>query len=224
VFALENLVDCLSSVVVLWRFFTPSRKVDEEVEGKLRSREKRASVAISFILVLLGIVIIGAASNDIKKGAGEEFDSDAALIISVLSIPIFLVMTVFKFHYANKLDSASLYKDGICSLLGTVLATALFLNTIIIEYSPEAWWTDPLIALVAGFASFFYGLQAIYAAKVKEDLPIFTLRWWASSQGDGSDEFTGMPADKRGEVKDSSDADNIHGNEEDGEMVDAAIV
>jgi divalent metal cation (Fe/Co/Zn/Cd) transporter len=211
VFALENLVDFMSSVVVLWRFFAPSWKVDEEVEGKLKSREKRASVAISFILVLLGFFIIGAASNDIRKGAGEDFDLDAAIIISVLSIPIFSTMTVFKFHYSSKLDSASLYKDGICSMLGTVLATALFINTLIIENSQDAWWTDPLIALVAGFACFFYGLNSIYAAKVKEDLPIFTMQWWASSQGDGSEDFTGMPAKKRDEVKDV-------------EMVDAPIV
>jgi divalent metal cation (Fe/Co/Zn/Cd) transporter len=220
VFALENLVDFLSSMVVLWRFFAPS-KVDEQIEGKLRRREKRASVAISFILVLLGIVVIGAAFNDLKKGEGEEHDLDAAIVISFFSIPIFLVMTVFKFHYSNKLDSASLYKDGICSLLGTVLATALYINTMIIEHSPEAWWMDPIIALVAGFASLVYGAQAVYTAKVKDDLPIFTLHWWASSQGDGSDETTGMPTDK---VTDPSGVDNVYGNEEDGEMVDTEVV
>jgi len=43
-FALENIVDLLSSSVVLWRFYAPSGS-DEAQLAKLQAREERANVS-----------------------------------------------------------------------------------------------------------------------------------------------------------------------------------
>lgn len=171
--------------MVLWRFFAPQWNISAELEAKLQRREQRASVGISFILVLLGFVVFVASISDFVKGAMEEMDLAAALAISFLSIPVFLGLTVFKFQYAQKLQSDSLYKDGICSLLGTVLALALFINTLILQSNPSAWWTDPLIALLLGLVAMVYGIYTLHQFSAKDKLPIFSPTWWASSQGDG---------------------------------------
>jgi len=190
VYGLENAVDFLSSVVVLWRFFAPA-SVSPELERKLHRREKRASMAISFILVMLGIGIIGAAAADIARGQEDPDDLKKVIAISFISLLVFGVLAALKFRYARALDSASLYKDGICSLIGTILAGALFINTLIIEKVPEAWWIDPLVALACGVASMIIGFHALYVAKVRDGLPIFTCQWWFTSQGDGMDERSG---------------------------------
>jgi divalent metal cation (Fe/Co/Zn/Cd) transporter len=145
-YGLENCVDFLSSVVVLWRFYCPHS--DPELEKRLARREKRASIAISLILGLLGIGILGAAIDDILKGAEDTEKLRLVLIVSSVSIIVFGVLTVIKFHYSGMLQSASLHKDGICSLIGTVLSAALFSNTLIIDNVPGAWWIDPLVALL----------------------------------------------------------------------------
>lgn len=44
-FGVENSVDFLSSVIVLWRFFVP-HGLTEAVEKKLQKREDRASLAM----------------------------------------------------------------------------------------------------------------------------------------------------------------------------------
>lgn len=44
-FALENIVDLLSSSVVLWRFYAPSGS-DEAQLAKLQAREERANVSV----------------------------------------------------------------------------------------------------------------------------------------------------------------------------------
>ena len=192
VFGLENCVDFLSSAVVLWRFFAPS-KVDPVLEEKLNRREKRASIAISFILIFLGVVVIGTAIDDYTRGQENPDQLDEILAVSFFSVLIFGTLAGFKFHYANCLDSASLYKDGLCSLIGTILAGTLFVNTMIIRENSDFWWIDPLVSLLCGIGSVLLGSYHLYVARRKDNLPIFSLQWWAMSQGDGTDERSGRP-------------------------------
>lgn len=190
VFGLENCVDFLSSVVVLWRFYCPG-EITKAREEFLQKREKRASMAISFILVLLGVGVMAAAADDLSGGAEPNDELNVVLVIATVSVFIFGALTLVKFRYADKLSSASLYKDGQCSLIGTVLAIGLFSTTFIIEAAPNVWWLDPVFALVCGFVALIMGLHAIVVASCFQGLPIFSPHWWFVSQGDGMDEIAG---------------------------------
>jgi hypothetical protein len=106
--------------------------------------------------------------------------------IAFSSILIFGTLAIFKFHYANKLDSSSLYKDGVCSLIGTVLAIALFVNTLIIRANPQVWWLDPLVAMMCGFAALLFGIQSLLVLCM-QGVPICRLSWWFMSRGDGNE-------------------------------------
>lgn len=185
-FGLENCVDLFSSVVVLWRFFIPG-ELTKELEDHLQKREERASMAISFILVLLGIFVMGGAFDALVSGSEDETDMSLVLGISFCSIFVFGFLTALKFQYSKKLDSPSLHKDGLCSLLGTILSTALFVNTLIIEKFPETWYLDPAVSLLCGLAAAVLGIQAIYYAK-KSGIPVFSAQWWMVSQGSGNKE------------------------------------
>ena len=174
VLALENCVDFLSSAVVLWRFFAPSG-VTEQLEVELKGREEHASRAINMILVVLGVGIWITAIQDLLRGQEETSSQEqrTALIISFCSLVIFGFLTAVKFRYAKVLDSPSLYKDGICSMIGTTLSASLFIDTLIIKGAASAWWIDPVVAIGCGFVSFGYGIKALYKAKyeMKEDMP-----------------------------------------------------
>lgn len=170
--------------MVLWRFFIPGT-LTKELEEHLNKREERASMAISFILVLLGVFVMGGAIDALVSGPEDEYDMSLVLVISFVSIFVFGLLTLFKFQYSKLLDSPSLHKDGLCSLLGTILSTALFVNTLIIEKFPSTWYLDPVVSLLCGFAAAILGIQGIYAAK-KSGLPIFSAEWWMMSQGTGS--------------------------------------
>ncbi|KAG7353878.1 hypothetical protein IV203_003233 [Nitzschia inconspicua] len=196
VFGLENLVDLLSSVVVLWRFFSIG-KLTPEREELLKSREIRASTAISFVLLLLGLFVIAASLWDLKNGDDENQIEKLILGISFVSILAFGTMTIFKFHYASALDSSSLHKDGVCSFIGTVLSCALFVNFFIIQHYPQLSWLDAAVAMVLGFVALLYGIQSIIALR-KRKVPICSLSWWFMSRGDGkeaSDPSTRPPSE-----------------------------
>lgn len=182
VLGLENVVDFLSSAAVLWRFFAPSSIVTKETEAKLDAREQRASVAISMILVILGVATLITAICDLSRGQEDspsEQQQTAALAISLVSFFLFGVLTVIKFRYAKAFQSPSLYKDGICSTVGTILSFSLFVNTLIIVGTPAAWVIDPVVAVLCGLVALVYGNWTLYTASRKDGgLPIFSLQWW----------------------------------------------
>jgi divalent metal cation (Fe/Co/Zn/Cd) transporter len=194
VYGLENCVDFFSSAIVLWRFYLPPSS-DAAEEARLLSREKRASVAISFVLALLGFGTIIAASNDFAQGRSQEEDLYALYYISLLSIFVFGGMAMVKFRYARYLDSSSLRKDGICSALGTTLAASLFLNTVLITSTDGSfWWLDPFIALLCGLGSLAYGLKSVYKAYVRDNLPVCSYSWWMTGEKEPETEMRNVVA------------------------------
>lgn len=181
-YGLENCVDFLSSLVVLWRFYNPGESEERIME--LKKREKKASVAISFILFILGIGIVIMAMHDFTEVNTQIEAGISVLIISFFSSIIFFFLTVTKLQMSAVLDSRALLKDGYCSLIGTVLATSLFLNTILVVSNPSLWWLDPTISLICGVVSLFLGLRSILIQTCEKNIPILTPQWWISSQGD----------------------------------------
>ena len=181
---MENSVDFLSSVIVLWRFFVP-HELSEAVEKKLLHREERASMAISLIMGLLGVGILVAAIDDFLAGADVPAHRQLILGISFFSILCSGTMAVFKFNYSAHLSSPSLFKDGICSTIGAILGVALFFNTLILEANESLWWIDPVVSLLCGIFALFLAGQAIFTAMFVQGLPIFSAHWWA--YGDETD-------------------------------------
>jgi divalent metal cation (Fe/Co/Zn/Cd) transporter len=176
-FGLENFVDFISSAVVLWRFYCP-HGADQEKLAKLQKREERASVAISLVIGVLGLFVFAIGICDLLD-RDKDPNLDLLFGISFVSIVVFGSLTIIKFHYSQKLDSSSLYKDGICSLIGTCLSGSLLLTTAIIDKLPGAWYIDPIVSLLIGFCAICYGWK-IVIDMLKNGIPIFLPSWWYS--------------------------------------------
>ncbi len=178
VYGLENVVDFISSAIVLWRFFLPAATPLQE--ARLKAREKRASIGISMVLALLGGGTVITASEDFASGPEDLMSNLISLFyVSFFSTIVFGGLALIKFHYARKLSSPSLRKDGVCSAIGGVLAASVFMSTILTSSTNGGlWWLDPLIALICGLGSLVYGLYGIYKAYVIDGHPVCTLRWW----------------------------------------------
>mmetsp|Transcript_24369 Transcript_24369/g.57366 ORF Transcript_24369/g.57366 Transcript_24369/m.57366 type:complete len:279 (+) Transcript_24369:129-965(+) len=204
VFGLENIVDFMSSVVVLWRFWA-SGTMTLEKEKTLKRRELRASMAISISMMILGIGTIATSSFDLAEGANLSDELDVVLILAILSVTVCGSLAYAKFHYAKCLNSESLYKDGVCSVIGTILAAALLVNTLIIRKMPHLWWADPSVSMICGFAALFLGIHSIYVAWKIRRIPVFSCSWWLMSRGDGKT-YDKPP---RSEISEESDGDDV---------------
>lgn len=185
-FGLENVVDFTSSAVVLWRFYCP-HGCDEAKMAKLRKREERASLAISIVIGILGLFVFSVGIADMLK---RDKDTDLSLLfaISFVSIIVFGSLTIIKFKYANDLDSPSLYKDGVCSLIGTCLSASLLLTTAIIDRAPGAWYIDPIVSLIIGVSATVYGFRVVINM-LQSGVPIFHPDWWVTKKDDSNQEL-----------------------------------
>ena len=218
VFGLENIVDFLSSAVVLWRFWA-SGTMTLEKEKTLKRRELRASMGISITMILLGMGTISTASFDLAEGPNMSDELDVVLVLAILSVIVCGALAAAKFQFAKCLKSESLYKDGICSMIGTALAAALLMNTILIREMPQFWWADPAFSMVCGFFALFLGVHSLYVAWKIRRIPIFSCSWWMMSRGDGKT-VEKAPASEEG--TDEGDGDNnIDSGDDDVEEEDA---
>jgi len=199
-FGLENCLDLFSSAVVLWRFYKPGDS--EERISLLKKREKRASVAITVIILLLGFMVTIMALVDFTEpNIFVEGQTKKTFLFSGFSFVIFSVLTAMKLKMAKALDSRSLWKDGLCSLIGTILSFALILTTLITMKNDNFWWLDPAIALMCGLVSFVYGIWSVYFQGVKKGIPIWSPQWWISSR-DTRDENDTVMEEEMTEVGD----------------------
>lgn len=183
IFGLENTFDWLSSVIILWRFWA-SGEMTKDRERTLKRREVRASMAISMMLMVLGVAIVGTSSYDMNIGPGIGHESDIVFFMAGTSIFVFGSLSIVKFQYASGMGSEALYKDGVCSLIGTILASSIFTNTLLIRKRPDIWWLDSCAGMICGFAALFIGFHTIFVAW-KRRVPILSLSWWMMSRGDG---------------------------------------
>jgi hypothetical protein len=183
-YGLLNFVDFLGSVVAFWRFYCPGT-LTKEREAILMQREARAGVAISFLIMLLGVLVILASVGDLNAGppdADEGLHVELVAAVSFVSIIVYTFMTAFKLRYARKLESDALLKDGLCSLIGVVLSVIICVNSWIINESPEMWRLDASLAIFCGVAALVIGLHGIIYASCIQGLPIFSSGWWWSEK------------------------------------------
>ena len=166
-FAIENFIDLLTSIIVIWRFYSPGMNLDET-----KKREKRASVGIAFVMLILAVTLSVAAFDEIAQGAEEDEEYDSELLaLSIPSMFVFSALAYIKFRYADLLHSPALQKDAICSLFGAILSISVILNSFIIESFPDAWFLDPLVAIFVSVACFIIGTSTI-------------INWWMTDPSD----------------------------------------
>jgi divalent metal cation (Fe/Co/Zn/Cd) transporter len=154
-------------------------------------------MAISIIMGILGIGIIGAAIDDFLMGEDEPKHRQLILGLSFVSVLMSGTMALYKFNYSAHLNSPALFKDGICSTIGAVLGAALFFNTLILQVNSSLWWIDPVVSLICGIIAIALAGQAFYTASCVEGLPLCSIRWWLMSEGHGSDETSDGDAEPK---------------------------
>ena len=106
-YALENGVDAIGSVLVLWRFWGAGTVS----EAQLELREKRADVGIAIMFVLLGWLV---AINGMATLASHEEADNHSFLLGLpghLSVSLWF-LGFYKPQKPHEVDSMALRKDG----------------------------------------------------------------------------------------------------------------
>ncbi len=146
-YTLENCVDFLGSVLVLWRFSGGGDGVPKDV---LDRREKRADAGISAMFVVLAVVVCVDAGREL---ALHERDRDIVelIVLYTPSTVLFVALGGAKLHVGMAIKSPALRKDGMCSLAGALMSTGV-LASAVIEETTDIWWVDCMVAILVAAA------------------------------------------------------------------------
>jgi divalent metal cation (Fe/Co/Zn/Cd) transporter len=129
---------------------------------------------------------VSAAVADLQAGApgDEEVDEDLNIVIAIAlcSIVIFSFLTYLKLYYARVLNSESLHKDGLCSVIGLLLSLLIFTNSWLISSRPEFWKLDPYLAIACGGIAISIGSHGMFRAIFTKKLSILSLSFWRGEQ------------------------------------------
>lgn len=168
-YCLENSVDMLGSVLVLWRF---AGSASDEI---LDSREQRADAGISMMFVVLGIVV---GIDGIVDMVYREKDKDLIELIALYapSCFVFVFLGCAKVHVGKCVKSTSLQKDGMCSLAGALLSSGVLVSALVEELS-AIWWIDSFIAVLVAIGLGVKGLLSL-CAFARRGIKFWTVAFW----------------------------------------------
>eukprot|EP00117_Sycon_ciliatum_P001926 scpid50007/ scgid7381/ Transmembrane protein 163; Synaptic vesicle membrane protein of 31 kDa len=183
-FALNCVLDFISTLVVLWRFWpqvfgrqrhaaattdcsfhspTDLLAGQQQARGQVREwwlRERRATIGIAILFVLAFVAIVCKALADIING---EVPSSGlpTVILAGISAAVFLVLAWVKVKVARVLQSPALRSDGMNSLGGTVISIGVLVSWFVRQHHPHVWYVDAFFALLVGLGMFVYAIRML---------------------------------------------------------------
>jgi hypothetical protein len=173
-FALENLVDLGTSLLMLWRFWGGGRAAVSEAQ--LQLREKRASVGVAFAFILLAVAVICNAALQLST-AHVVADRSAVLSLCIPSVALLTPLGVIKVWTGRFAASASLKKDGCCTLAAAVLSLIAAIDVSLVDSNPSIWYVDSVATLVVCVALLLAGMTTL-AKNAMQGVPWWTPSWW----------------------------------------------
>lgn len=158
-FGADSFIEVFSALLVLWRF----RSEEGAGPGLSIDRERRATLGIGGLFVLLALITAAGALAQLRKG-GHPATSLPGLIISAVSLGFMFFLWSAKTRLAKRLDSSTVRKDADCSLACIKLSSVLFVGSLIFMIAPALWWSDGVAAVVLSLLIGWEGAGTIRGA------------------------------------------------------------
>ena len=150
-FALNALLDCSASVVLVWRF---RREQSDPAAAEHLERRAQTWIVVAMFAVAL---YIGVQAARALAGGSHPESTALGFGLAALSLAVLPWLARRKFRVGSELPSPALRGDGVLSLAAAALA-AITLAALLVNAAFDWWWADPLAALVIACA---LGLEAV---------------------------------------------------------------
>lgn len=162
-FGIDSLIEVASAALILWRF----RGEAHLSAGLSVDRERRATLGIGVLFLLLAAVTLAASAIQLRNGAHPETTVPGA-VISALSLSFMYWLWSAKRKLAQALDSAAMMMDAACSLACIKLSIVLFAGSLFYLAFPSLWWADSAAGIALALLIGKEGWETIEAARRPE--------------------------------------------------------
>eukprot|EP00736_Rhodelphis_marinus_P006615 Rmarinus@m.12888 len=172
-YAAENIIDCVSSFAVLWRF---SGDIEDCIVNPdvSKYRERVGSVILALCFVFLSLLTGGTAISHLVRH-DDPVDLGALYTVGAVSGVLLFVNGSLKVKLADLLSSTVLRRDGYCSLAGAVLAFGIVFGAGMYDRNEANWWVDSTIAIVVSSALLSNAIYILFVDPAKDEYALFDL-------------------------------------------------
>jgi len=137
-FGLDNVIELISGVILLWRLSIEARGGDV---ARVEQAERRAAWVVAVCLGLLCVYVLASAVYGLVTRSMSEA-SPVGIAIAALAMVVMPSLAV-----AKRLDSGALRGDAAssftCAAMAATVLVGLVLNAVF-----QWWWADDVAALV----------------------------------------------------------------------------
>jgi divalent metal cation (Fe/Co/Zn/Cd) transporter len=162
-FGMDSFVEVGSAAFVLWRFQGTLRSQGGPAPQEIE-REKKASMAIAFLFVILALATMGGATHQLTTTSHPD-TTWPGVIVAGLSLSFMFALWRAKLRVAAELNSRVMASDAACSLACIKLSTILLVGSLLFALFPTLWWVDAVAALVLGLFIGTEGWEMLKAAR-----------------------------------------------------------
>lgn len=146
--AVNNLSDAASSVITLLAFKIAGKPADEEHPYGHARMEYISGMAVSFIIILLGLELMGSSFEKILHP--EEVGVSAlTYLVLIVSIAVKLWQGMFNRNLGKRISSEALQATAADSLNDVFSTGAVLLSTLVYQFTaiPIDGWVGMLVAI-----------------------------------------------------------------------------
>ena len=187
-FGADSWVEVLSAIVVAHRFLK-----QEASRSDTTAKEKRATLIIGSLLLVLAVSIIGGGISALSLHETPD-SSVSGIAISSAAIGVMTALYFAKVHIAFALSSSTMESDAQCSLCCIQLSSVLFIGSLVSHSAGDSvWWFDDATALIIALLVGREGFNAVRNARRSDfngcgccdENSGWYMRWLRKRQRDG---------------------------------------
>jgi len=151
--AFSAVLDMVSSIVVLWRFY-------KAYDTFSAHRENMACGFLGSLFIISAITIGVKAVYNMYDGSEPDYSIDGLhklLTTSIFSSLLCFLLMIVKIALSRKLSSRTLLTDAMNSLAAAVIAMSIVVTAEVNKKTQDLWFLDSAVGLVVSLFLLAYG-------------------------------------------------------------------
>lgn len=154
-FGLAALLDCASSVIVIWRYGSGGNYSLYNAR-----RERLACIALGILFNISSAVIIAKSSYALVEKK-KPVENSLVEIISAINGTVCVMLAVGKYFIGKYLDSEAVTTDAFNSFIESLMAYSIVVNEALYEKNPKIWYVDAIVSFLGAALFAGWGIRLL---------------------------------------------------------------
>lgn len=154
-FGLAALLDCLSSVIVVWRYGSGGNFSLYNAR-----RERMACIALGILFNVSSAVIIVKTSIALAEKK-RPVENSLVEIISAVNGTVCISLAIGKYIIGKYLESEAVTTDAFNSFIESLMAYSIVINEALYEKNPKIWYVDAIVSFIGAALFAGWGIRLL---------------------------------------------------------------